>query len=179
VPRKDVGWYSYPAIDFMTTLPDNVHVFEYGSGYSTKFWESWARHYTAVEHNRDWWWITKDWGNVAYAKDKEEYVNFIDNMHFSYKEPLYAVVIDGMWREDCAKKVLKIEEVDIVFLDDANWFYEADQILRVKFPIVIPFVGRSPGVHYRKVTSMYMKPECPRLYDCIWQEFDGTVDPHF
>ena len=58
VPRDELGitpWFTYPAISMIRQIvSSNSKVFEYGSGYSTLFFNSIASETIAVEHNSGW-----------------------------------------------------------------------------------------------------------------------------
>jgi len=57
-PQDDQGytpWYTYPAIEFLRDLLTTEHkVFEYGSGYSTAFYNKHAKECYTVEHDLEW-----------------------------------------------------------------------------------------------------------------------------
>jgi hypothetical protein len=57
-PQDDQGytpWYTYPAIEFLRDLLTSEHkVFEYGSGYSTAFYNKHAKECYTVEHDSEW-----------------------------------------------------------------------------------------------------------------------------
>lgn len=58
VPRDDLGptpWFTYPAIRFLRDIiSPTMRVFEYGSGFSTKFFNSHALEVVSVEHDPKW-----------------------------------------------------------------------------------------------------------------------------
>lgn len=50
-----IPWFTYPAIEFLKDiLSSEMRVFEYGSGFSTVFFNSRAKEVISVEHNPDW-----------------------------------------------------------------------------------------------------------------------------
>ncbi len=54
-------WFSYPATHFLeSVVQKNWSVFEYGSGYSTEFWNRKCRRVISVEHDEKWFDILRD-----------------------------------------------------------------------------------------------------------------------
>lgn len=54
-------WFSYPATHFLeSVVQKNWSVFEYGSGYSTEFWNRKCRRVVSVEHDEKWFYILRE-----------------------------------------------------------------------------------------------------------------------
>ncbi|MGD0641060.1 MAG: hypothetical protein ABSC22_09970, partial [Roseiarcus sp.] len=54
-------WFSYPATHFLESVAQkNWNVFEYGSGYSTEFWNGKCRRVVSVEHDEKWFDILRE-----------------------------------------------------------------------------------------------------------------------
>src|SRR5690606_30506338 len=53
--NQPLPWFTYSFIDFMEPrLSDTLHVFEYGSGYSTRYFSKRVATVTSAEHDREW-----------------------------------------------------------------------------------------------------------------------------
>src|SRR5258706_16157540 len=53
---KEIPWFTYSSIDFISTRLNNKHVvFEYGSGNSTIWFSRKVHKITSIEHNKKWY----------------------------------------------------------------------------------------------------------------------------
>lgn len=53
--RGPIPWFTYPAIEFLRDiLSSEMRVFEYGSGFSTRFFNAHASEVVSVEHDEEW-----------------------------------------------------------------------------------------------------------------------------
>lgn len=97
-------WYTRPCLEWLITLPlKKMTVFEYGCGDSSKWFIDNARASSGVDHNERWipyedgYWCTQN---------KVEYINSPAHIEGNW-DGYEIVVVDGLYRDDCAEYALK------------------------------------------------------------------------
>jgi SAM-dependent methyltransferase len=107
---------------------------EFGSGRGTIWFSKRVKHITSVEHNRDWYKTVKQMlreeslSNVTYhhlPKDKDvkdggesRYVNIVEDIE---TESIDFVLVDGVYRDFCAQKALRVLRPGcVLIIDDVN-----------------------------------------------------------
>ncbi|MDW8116783.1 MAG: hypothetical protein RMI92_10165 [Geminocystis sp.] len=160
---EPLPWYTYPAIEYLTTLDfSKSYVFEFGGGYSTAWWAKRAKFVMTVESNYDWYKKIKDklsnHNNVKLflCENKEDYVNSI----LRTKTVFDVVVIDGAWRGECAKMldeaVLNIRDGFMIILDNSDWYPKTTRYIRDKWDLIrVDFHGFSPINSYTLTTTIF------------------------
>jgi hypothetical protein len=160
-----IPWFTYPAIEYLSHLYlSEYSVFEYGSGYSTLYWMNRVKEIVSVEHDKKWYEEIKLKINnkVIYLfieEDSDKYVNVIIN--FDKKFDIY--IIDGKWREECAKKV--VEHINrygggMVIFDNSDWYPKTVEFLRNNLNwIEVDFHGFGPINNYTWTTSFFINPQ--------------------
>jgi hypothetical protein len=121
-------WYTFPAIDYLSGLDfSGKRVFEYGSGQSTLWWSERCRDLTSVEHDRDFYNRMNSKGkiNARYICD-EVMRNYVGRL----ESPQDVIVIDGVEREECAKRALRfLAPRGMIILDNSQVEYHATATL--------------------------------------------------
>lgn len=118
------AWYTYAALHFLSTREvSRLHVFEYGSGYSTLWWAARAASVTSCEHNSEWYQRLSHGApdNVTYVYEQLEYGGEYCRTFARYSTPFDIVVIDGRDRVNCCKVVLDgIGPQGVIILDNSE-----------------------------------------------------------
>ena len=98
-------------------LKKNVVLFEYGSGYSTLWFNKKCKIY-GVEHDHKWFKKIQGHGikNLLFYKTKKGYINSIHKV----KSNIDIVLVDGIYRNECLKEAEAMIQKGMLILDDAN-----------------------------------------------------------
>jgi len=115
-------WFTYSAIEFLKDrIPNDVVIFEYGSGMGTLWWAMYASRLDVVEDNQLW--INKIEiqlpvnVNLIYRQSDDGYVSVIRDTKRKYD----IIVVDGKNRYECCKEsVLCLNSHGIIVLDDTD-----------------------------------------------------------
>jgi len=158
-----IPWVTYSFIDFIKERISKEHsVFEFGSGNSTLFYAKYAGTVVSVEHDKNW--FEKIKRNKA-NNSEIYYVELMPNGDYSKAAANSAakfdiIIVDGRDRVNCCKhSVEALTDKGVVILDDSERvdYAEAVEFLRGKGFKHISFSGISPGLFYRKSTSVFYK----------------------
>jgi hypothetical protein len=164
-----IPWYTYPAIDFLSTVDfTSQSVLEFGGGHSTLWWAERASYVFSLENNPDWFdYISlrvKEKSNVEclLCEDLVEYAKKPEGNLFDL------VIIDGgVYRDLCAKTALTVvKDKGAIILDDSEGFWNIGG-LEGEYPIIelfqkaefsrVDFYGYAPGVINPRCTSIFFK----------------------
>lgn len=161
VQGRPIPWFTYPSIEFIETImKPGWSVFEWGSGNSTMWWSSNVKSVRAVENNHEWYSTVKanisENASVSYAADVDSYVGcYLESDIEAYD----VVVVDGVFRNECAKVALqKLKPTGIVVFDNS------DRIgcdLGLQFLVDsglfrLDFWGMIPSFLYKNCTSIFL-----------------------
>ncbi len=157
--NEPLPWMTYPFIDFIKDrLNKELTIFEFGSGNSTLFFAERVKKVVAVEHNKEWYDLVKSKmpTNVSiHLKNlSEEYQNTVNDDQFDI------IIVDGENRNDCIRNSVKsLSASGIIILDDFERkdYYEGKGFLKKSGFKSINFWGFSPGLFYKKATSVFYK----------------------
>jgi len=157
---EPIPWYTYPAIEFLNQFDfSDKKVFEFGSGNSSLDWSERCLSLISIEH--DHCWFNKIKNNIRsnqrlfLRKDKDEYVKSIN----SFETKFDIIIIDGVFRQDCAMQVEKNLNLEsgIVILDNSDWYAETAKFLRDSLNMIqIDFHGFGPINSYTWTTSLFL-----------------------
>lgn len=155
-----IPWYTYPAIEYLDNIDfsDKV-IFEFGSGNSSAYWARKSRFVYSVEHNKEWY--KKNKHEMAQNQAIELCENeecYLDAMN-KIPEKIDVIVIDGIYREKCAKLVHDhLAEDGIIILDNADWYKDTSKFLRENLDLLeVDFHGFGPINAYTWTTSIFFK----------------------
>lgn len=159
-------WYTYPAIEYLSQYDfSSCAVFEYGSGNSSRFWADRALSVTSVESNPTWYETVKSKlavnQNLLLRPEINEYVNCIHSGDKSYE----VVIIDGVYRFNCAMEAIKgIISGGLIILDNTDWYPNTANFLREQGFMQIDLIGWGPINPYAWCTSVFTqgKTKIPR-----------------
>ena len=160
-----IPWVTYSFIDFIKERIKKHHtIFEFGSGNSTFFYAKYAGLVVSVEHDKEWY--------DKIVKDKPENSEMIFcelirggdycRMPVKLEEKFDVIIVDGRDRVNCCKQAVDaLTPEGVVVLDDSEReFYRegVDFLLKHGFK-QLAFTGISPGLFYRKATSVFYKDD--------------------
>jgi len=162
----DHPWLTQQANSLLSTLlkPTDVGL-EWGSGKSTLWFAQRIKHLTSVEHDEAWYKTVlsklkaNNISNVNYilckaaeGQEKPGGSSYVQVVNTFSKDALDFVLVDGIYRDVCANKVLeKIRPGGIIVLDNANWY--------------LPHDSTSPSS--RPKNSAPASEEWTRFLDCV------------
>jgi len=146
--------YTYPCYEWLNSIDWNdSKVFEYGTGYSTIWWQNKNVDYHAVEDNKQWHDMIEDKTNIEYKPGHHKYIESIYKYDFKFD----VIVIDGVVRFDCIKPALeKIKDDGIIIVDNTDWHRNSKEELDKSDLIPIHFHGFKPLHVDSETTSCYV-----------------------
>jgi predicted O-methyltransferase YrrM len=133
--HPDTPWLTPQAIQILSTalLPTDAGI-EWGSGRSTVWFSTRAKHLTSVEHHPQWYdrikaqLAQKGASNVTYLQkslDGQAYSPYVQIAHDFTDRSLNFALIDGELRRECLIAVMpKIALGGLLVLDNANWYID-------------------------------------------------------
>ncbi len=117
-------WYTYSMISFLSDrVKPDMHVFEYGSGYSTLWWSQRVSHVTSCEHDRAWHDLiaARTPSNVDYIYCALDTDGAYCRVATPFKSEFDCIVIDGRDRVNCAKQCLgALKDSGVIIWDNAE-----------------------------------------------------------
>jgi hypothetical protein len=160
-----IPWVTYSFIDFIKERLKKQHtVFEFGSGNSTYFYARYAGIVVSVEHDKEWY--------DKLLTDKPDNAELIfcelvrdgDYCRVPQKleETFDIIIVDGRDRVNCCKQAVKaVSETGVIVLDDSEreFYREGISFLKSKGFKELAFTGISPGLFYRKATSVFYRTD--------------------
>jgi hypothetical protein len=160
-----IPWVTYSFIDFIKERLKKQHtVFEFGSGNSTYFYAKHAGLVVSVEHDKGWF------DKIVGTKPENAEMIFCElvrdgdycRVPLKLEEKFDIIVVDGRDRVNCCKQALgAVSERGVIVLDDSErgFYGEGITFLKSKGFKELAFTGISPGLFYRKATSVFYRPE--------------------
>jgi tRNA A58 N-methylase Trm61 len=160
-----IPWVTYSFIDFIKERLGKQHaVFEFGSGNSTFFYAKYAGLVVSVEHDKDWY------DKIVSTKPENSEMIFTElirggdycKMPVKLGEKFDIIIVDGRDRVNCCKQAIDaLSENGVVVLDDSEreGYREGVDFLTKNGFKHLPFSGISPGLFYRKSTSVFYKAD--------------------
>jgi hypothetical protein len=151
---------SYPFIDYVNGLDLSAcHLFEFGSGNSTRYWATRCRRVLAVESDGGWYGKVANQlpGNarVVHGALEPEYLSAIEA-----EGPYDIVVVDGALnrRKMAERALLHVKSDGFIVLDNSDVWVSAAETLRAGGLIQVDFAGFSPATRFEQVTSVFLQP---------------------
>ena len=158
-------WVTYSFIDFISNrLSKTMDIFEYGSGNSTLWYAEKTNSVTSVENDKQWFKKIKNSmpNNVQIYYEElvygGKYSKFSENLEMKFD----IVIVDGRDRVNCMISAINsIKDGGIVVLDDSEResYQDGVEFLMKDGFKKIDFWGISPGLFYKKCTSVFYKNE--------------------
>ena len=162
-----IPWVTYSFIDFIKERINKQHtVFEFGSGNSTFFYAKYAGKVVSVEHDNAW--LNKI--NKSDKKTTNSELIYCElhrdgdycRMPLKLNQKFDIIIVDGRDRVNCCKQSVNgLTPNGVVVLDDSEResYKEGVEFLTSRGFKHIPFSGISPGLFYRKTTSLFYKAD--------------------
>jgi hypothetical protein len=159
--NNPIPWVTYSFIDFIKERLKTQHtVFEFGSGNSTYFYAKYAGLVVSVEHDKEWY------DKVVSNRPENAELIFCElirdgdycRMPVKLKEKFDIIIVDGRDRVNCCKQAVKaVSEKGVIVLDDSERpsYQEGITFLKNNGFKELSFSGISPGLFYRKSTSVF------------------------
>jgi hypothetical protein len=160
-----IPWVTYPFIDFIKERLNKQHtVFEFGSGNSTFFYARYAGIVVSVEHDKDWY------DKIVSTKPENAEMIFCElirggdycRMPVKLEEKFDIIIVDGRDRVNCCKQAIDaLSPNGVVVLDDSEreqYRSGVDFLMKNGFKH-LSLSGISPGLFYRKSTSVFYKSD--------------------
>ena len=160
-------WMNYPVIAFLKErLNKDINVFEYGSGFSTRFYAARVNHVTSLEYSAFWFEKVKGTlpENVTLLFQESDidgkYCRAIQQTDSQYQ----MIVIDGDDRENCMAQCLgSLSDNGVIILDDSQReaYQKSISSLEEKGFKRIHFEGLKPkGKIMDRTTVFYRDDNC-------------------
>ena len=151
--------YTYPCYEWLDSIDwTDSKVFEFGTGYSTIWWQNKKADYYGVEDDVEWYQriiklINGKQLKVKYEIDLKKYMKTIYDYDFKFD----VIVIDGQVRFDCIKPALeKIKDNGMIIYDNSDWHKSSKEELDKTDLIPIHFHGFKPIHVDSETTSCYI-----------------------
>ena len=160
-----IPWVTYSFIDFIKERLKKQHtVFEFGSGNSTFFYGKYAGIVVSVEHDKEWF------DKILSTKPENAELIYCElvrdgdycRMPLKLEEKFDIIIVDGRDRVNCCKQAVNaVSESGVIVLDDSEreFYREGISFLISKGYKELSFSGISPGLFYRKSTSVFYKSD--------------------
>ena len=131
--------YTYPCYEWLDSIDwTDSKVFEFGTGYSTIWWQNKKADYYGVEDNGEWYHKIKEKSKIKYETDLKKYMKTIYDYDFKFD----VIVIDGQVRFDCIKPAFeKIKDNGMIIFDNSDWHKSCKEELDKTDLIPIHFHG--------------------------------------
>lgn len=160
-------WMNFPVIAFLKErLNKDINIFEYGSGYSTRFYAQRVSTVTSLEYNQFWYNRIKntlpDNVKLIYQESDTDgqYCRAIQQTNQRYE----LVIVDGDDRPNCMRECIgSLTENGVIILDDSQRKEYDECILALEKAGFkrIHFEGLKPkGKHMDRTTIFYKDQNC-------------------
>ncbi len=158
-----IPWVTYSFIDFVAERIKNDHtIFEFGSGNSTLYYARKAKKVVSVEHDKAWF---EKISATAPSNAEMIFCELEPNGDYSRKpsslpEKFDIIIVDGRDRVNCCyNSLMALSESGVVVLDDSERikYNDARLFFQKEGFKELSFSGISPGLFYKKATSVFYK----------------------
>jgi hypothetical protein len=163
--KKPLPWVTYSFIDFIENRIKKEHtIFEFGSGNSTFYYAERALKVVSVEHDKAWF------EKISASKPYNSEMIFCElqkdgaysKMPASMGVKFDIIIVDGRDRLNCCyQSLVALSQSGIVILDDSERekYRAAIDFFNSNGFKELSFSGISPGLFYRKSTSVFYKTD--------------------
>lgn len=160
---EPIPWVTYSFIDFIADRIQKDHtIFEFGSGNSTFYYAERAQKVVSVEHDQAWYekiLATKPSNSemiFCELQNDGDYSKMPESLGLKFD----IIVVDGRDRVNCCyRSPAALSERGVIVLDDSEResYVSALSFLKNQGFRELSFSGISPGLFYRKSTSVFYK----------------------
>jgi hypothetical protein len=154
-------WYTYPAIEYLRQFDlSKSAVFEFGGGNSSRFWAARAALVVTVESDPVWFQRLQSRRlpaqRLLLRQQQEDYVAALAEQ----PERFDLIVIDGAWRQACARAAVeRLPGHGLILLDNADKFPAVADFLRGLGLFEIDFNGFGPVNNYAWTTALFVRAD--------------------
>lgn len=160
---EPIPWVTYSFMDFIADRIQKEHtIFEFGSGNSTFYYAKRALKVVSVEHDKAWF------DKISSTKPSNSEMIFCEletggnysKMPATMGQKFDIIIVDGRDRVNCCYQSLAaLSEGGVVVLDDSERenYAAAISFFKKEGFKELSFSGISPGLFYRKSTSVFYK----------------------
>jgi hypothetical protein len=158
-----IPWFTYSCVNFLSyRLDKHLSVFEYGSGNSTLYFSKYVKSVTAVEHDSSWLKYIEgklpENAQVIFSRrsDAERYIKSCINAPSLHS----IIVIDGLFRNECAQVALQaLSDDGVIIYDDMDRpeYKDSREFLKREGFRNIDFWGIAPGSVAKNCTSIFYR----------------------
>jgi hypothetical protein len=160
---KPLPWVTYSYIHFIEErLTKEMVVFEFGTGNSTLFYSNIVKQIDSVEHDEEWYkkmnHVLPKNANIFF--EKLEYGGDYSKMAFQMKKKYELISVDGRDRVNSLMSSLQaLTSNGVLVLDDSERkaYQKGIEFLRSQGFKRLDFWGISPGLFYKKCTSIFYR----------------------
>lgn len=161
VSDRPLPWLNYSCIDFIGNFlgQRSANIFEWGSGYSTLFFQEHSSKVRSCEDNKEWFDTVYNLASNAknlelvYRPTKAEYLGEIAGS-------FDLIVVDGSYRSECLKLAPNFIKSDgLILLDNSDDANLDDSILDLdrRGFYSITFTGLIPSYAYKNVSTVFFR----------------------
>jgi hypothetical protein len=158
---KPLPWYTYSFTLFLEPrVKKSFHVFEYGSGNSTRWYAARVEKITAVEHDKAWIKIVNTLipanARVIEADLGDDYIESVGQENKYYD----IIVVDGRKRVKCTAFAIDYLSPDgVLILDNSErgWYQEAKDFMKKRGFRQLDFQGMLPIVGHESCTTVFYR----------------------
>jgi len=161
--NEAIPWFTYSFIDFLEgRLTRDQHIFEYGSGNSTRYFAKRVKAIHSLEHDKSWHETglrNKPVNAELIYCDLDQDGQYCRAAQRS-KQPYHIIIVDGRDRVNCCKHSIEaLTDDGVIILDDSerSRYEGARTALLDRGFREISFSGISPGFFYRKETAVFYR----------------------
>ncbi len=148
--NQPVPWMNYPFVDFLSKrLNKDMVIFEYGSGFSTLYFQNYVKKIRSIEQNKKWF------EEISNRVSNNVEINFygpdhgLDNaksINF-YAEKYDLIIVDAADRFECVRQAIPfLKPEGVLLLDDSQ---------RISYKSIFEFMQ---GEGYKEITIGGLKP---------------------
>lgn len=167
---NQIPWMNYPVLEFLKDrLKSDLHLFEFGSGYSTSFYARLVQTVASVEYEKSWLQFVKETApkNVKLIyKEKDIDGGYCRVVH-STGQQYDIIIVDGRDRVNCIKQSIKaLSERGVVLLDDSqrDRYKEGINYAKENGFRTLDFEGLKPaGSGIDRTTILYRNGNCVKI----------------
>lgn len=162
---SSLPWYTYPAIEYCNQLDaSGLNIFEYGSGNSSLYWAHKGANVWCVEDDPAWYETMKGKSahlcGISLRTTSAAYASAIAEVGQQFD----IVIIDGVWRNECAAVALAhVRRDGVIILDNSDWYKDVAQFLRAHGFFQVDFNGFGPVNQYCWTTSVFLPFQSPYM----------------
>lgn len=165
IHNKPIPWFTYSCVDFLQDrIQPNQHIFEFGSGNSTRYFAQRCAEIISVEHDKNWYEggikNKPETATILYCPLDEDGEYCRAAIHSGKQFEI--IIVDGRDRVNCCKQSIPaLKKNGVMIIDDSERekYNEARSVLFENGFKEIMFTGISAGYFFKKATSVFYKPD--------------------